>query len=201
VKNILEAGQTRGEEVVELNQSLYENLRDLMVAGELGKMSGRYHEYLQRRGETYMAKETGSQHKAALDPRLAPALEGEGYAGVALDLIEGLDGVTPHTLILNTANLDSIDGMQEADVVEIPAKARESSVQPIRVGKIPEHCLGLMKQVKAYERLVIEAALEGSYSKAHLALTIHPLVMDRRKARQILDGYIVQHGGFFPALH
>jgi alpha-galactosidase/6-phospho-beta-glucosidase family protein len=55
-----------------------------------------------------------------------------------------------------------------------------------------------MKSVKAYERLTVEAAVEGSYSKALTALAIHPLVSDYELARTILDEYIQKHGEYFP---
>lgn len=200
VQNILSAGRTRGEEIVELNQSLYADLEKLMVAGKPDEMTSRYHAYLSRRGETYMANETGSLPATALDARLAQALEGEGYAGVALDLIEGLAGLRPQTMILNIPNQSAIGGIAAGDVVEIPALVTAGAVAPLPVGEVPDHALALMKQVKAYERLTISAALEGSYHKALLALTIHPLVMDYSKARGILDGYIEKHGPVFPKL-
>jgi alpha-galactosidase/6-phospho-beta-glucosidase family protein len=57
-----------------------------------------------------------------------------------------------------------------------------------------------MKQVKYYERLTIEAATEGSYQKARLALTIHPLIKDFSVATEILNEYISKHEGNFPDL-
>jgi 6-phospho-beta-glucosidase len=200
VKNILEAGLTRGEEIVGLNQVLYSDLQELMEAGKLDQMTARYHTYLSRRGETYMAKETGSLHETGLDAKLAQALGGEGYAGVALDLIEGLAGIQSQNMIVNIPNQSAIEGMQPEDVVEIPARVSAGAVEPIPVGKIPQHPLALMKQVKAYEQMTIAAALEGSYEKAQMALTIHPLVMDHGKAGRILNGYIEKHGSFFPVL-
>jgi len=68
------------------------------------------------------------------------------------------------------------------------------------VGDVPDHCLGLIKQVKAFEQLTLASAVEGSYSKAVAALTVHPLVRDHAKARAILDEYLCQHGAALPAL-
>jgi 6-phospho-beta-glucosidase len=58
--------------------------------------------------------------------------------------------------------------------------------------------MGMMKQVKYYEHLTIEAAVERSYQKARLALTVHPLVRDFSIAGTILDEYISKHHGYFP---
>jgi 6-phospho-beta-glucosidase len=60
--------------------------------------------------------------------------------------------------------------------------------------------MGLIQQVKEYEHLTIQAAVEKSYSKALMALTTHPLVRDYSLARLILDGYIAGHRPYFPPL-
>ncbi len=90
--------------------------------------------------------------------------------------------------------------MEENDVVEIPCTITKNHVQPTMIGEVPNHCQGLMKQIKNYEHLTIEAAIEGSYQKAVLALTVHPLISDFSLAKIILDEYIDQHQGYFPKL-
>jgi 6-phospho-beta-glucosidase len=73
-------------------------------------------------------------------------------------------------------------------------------VRPLAVGSVPDHALGLMKQVKAYERLTIEAALTGRYATALAALALHPLVPSHAAAKAILDEYLVRHGDLMPRL-
>ncbi|MCX6033214.1 MAG: glycoside hydrolase [Chloroflexi bacterium] len=218
VANILRAGRTRGEQIAAANERLFAELRRLQappsppnpggnaappeVGGRGGaEMLAIYHAYLGHRGETYMAGETGGSHSlAGLDARLLEALAGEGYAGVALDLVEGLVGASPRQMILNVPNRGAIRGMAADDVVEIPAYVGKGLVRPLAVGAVPGHALGLMQQVKAYEQLTIAAATEGSYVKAVEALTIHPLVRDYALAKAILDEYRAQHGALFPQL-
>jgi 6-phospho-beta-glucosidase len=199
VQNILRAEETRGEEITRLNREFFSDLLKLKAAGNTAEMYPRYERYLDSRHGTYMSKETSAHH--TIPPVLQEALAGgEGYAGVALDLIEGLTGVRSVRMILNIANHGAIHGMEEEDVVEIPAQVSTGAIRPLAVGKVPDASLGLMLQVKEYERLTIQAAVEGSYTKALLALTIHPLVKDIDLARKILDGYIAQHGPVFPHL-
>ncbi len=201
VRNILSAGQTRGEQIAAWNGTLYAELGALKAAGDSDGMLARYRAYLDQRGSTYMAGETGGAHDVAgLDPALLQALAGEGYAGVALDLIEGLTGARPGHMILNVPNRGALDGMGSDDVVEVPAYVGRDLVRPLAVGAVPGHALGLMQQVKAYEQLTIAAATEGSYSKALQALTVHPLVRDYNLAKVILDEYREQHGRLFPVL-
>ena len=202
VQNILTAGHSRGEHIAALNQRLFTDLRRLRAEEDVDGMLAAYRTYLEQRGQTYMVDETGQGHDLSqLDPAMVEALSGEGYAGVALELMEALIGARPRQTIVNVPNRGSIHGMADDDVVEIPAFVGRDLIRPLAVGRIPDHCLGLLKQVKAYERLTIEAAVAGSYSTALLALSTHPLVRDRATAKIILDEYRAKHGSFFPALN
>jgi alpha-galactosidase/6-phospho-beta-glucosidase family protein len=104
-------------------------------------------------------------------------------------------------MILNVPNRGAIPEMEPDDVVEVTCSVRNGVVRPFAMGKIPDHALGLMKRVKAYERLTIDAAVEGSYQKAVKALALHPLVPSYEVARSILNDYIEGHGEYFPELH
>lgn len=201
IENIGKAGLSRGEQLAAWNESLFAELSSLRAQEDYEGMQRAYQAYLQKRGQTYMVNESGQAHNLEqIDAALAEALSSEGYAGVALDLIDSLNGGPPRQMVLNLPNHGAIAGMEEADVVEIPAFVSKGVIQPLSVGSIPQHCLGLMQQVKAYERLTIEAAVEGSYAKALTALTLHPLVPGFEVAKKILDEYIVRHRDLFPPL-
>ncbi len=201
VANILASEQTRGEVLAALNQELLAGLRRLRLAGDAQGMAALYQRYLKQRGHTYMATETGRRPgRPGLEPAMAAAAEGDGYAGVALDLIEALSGSVTRAMILNVPNAGAIPAMAEDDVVEVPALVSRDLVRPLAVGPVPDEVLGLMKVVKAYERLTIAAATEGSYDKALQALAIHPLVADVGRAKAILEAYREQHGPLFPRL-
>ncbi len=201
VDNILRDGQTRGEQIADWNARLFAELKSLRAAGDLAGMWRTYRRYLEQRGGSYMASETGQTHDlAGLDPAIIRALAGEGYAGIALDLIEGLIGSAPRQMVLNVPNAGAIHGMGASDVVEVPAFVGKGMVRSLAVGEVSGGPLGLMQQVKAYEQLTIAAATEGSYVKAAQALTLHPLVRDYALATAILEGYREGHGASFPML-
>jgi 6-phospho-beta-glucosidase len=202
VGNLLRQDKTRGEQIAEWNALLFDELRTLRTAGDLPGMQRVYRAYLEQRGGSYMAAETGHAHDlTGLDPAIVQALAGEGYAGIALDLIEGLTGATPRQMILNLPNAGAIHGIGAGAVVEIPAFVGRGMVRPLAIGEVPRGLLGLMQEVKAYEQLTIAAATEGSYAMAAQALALHPLVRDAALAKAILDGYREGHGASFPALH
>jgi 6-phospho-beta-glucosidase len=196
VDNLAPTGQTRGEFLLALNRACMADLERLHVAEQPEAMVARYDTYLEQRSQTYMLGETGTGHELSN----AQVADGGGYARVALDLIETLHRGAPRVMILNLPNQGAVAGMDNDDVVEIPAVVSRGYVQPLAVGSIPAECLGLMQRVKAYERLTIEAAMEGSRSKALEALTLHPLVSDRTKAGAILSEFQVKHAPHFPGL-
>ena len=59
---------------------------------------------------------------------------------------------------------------------------------------------GLLEGQYAYEKLTVDAALEGSYQKALMALTVSRTVGDAELARTLLDEYIAANGEYFPKL-
>ena len=164
--------------------------------GTIAEMEAAFRSYLHGRHVTYMSIETGSQ---ANDEQVETQVE--GYAGVALRVAGCLSGKSgAGTLVLNTPNRGAIAGMGERDIVEVTCHLAEGLMRPIAIGIIPDHALGLMKRVKAYERLTVEAAVTGSYATALKALALHPLVPDFTVAKHILDDYVDQHGDLFPGL-
>lgn len=204
VENLLQAGQSRAQQILPFNDELYASLRRIRDedANPL-LVEDVYRRYLRQRHETYMTLETGERAAEALPSEALEqiASSAEGYSGVALDLIEGLSSSRGAVLLLNVPNRGAVPGMAEDDVVEVTCFVRNGVVRPFALGAIPDHALGLMKSVKAYERLTIQAAIEQSYALALKALALHPLIPSFEVARAILDDYTREHGSYFPALH
>jgi len=64
--------------------------------------------------------------------------------------------------------------MRAQDVVEVTCRIGQGVVRPAGNRDCSDYALGLMKQVKEYERLTIQAAVESSYDLALKALVLHP---------------------------
>jgi 6-phospho-beta-glucosidase len=92
---------TRGEEVLELNRRLLSQLDDIGIGANSEKALNVYYNYHSRRNSTYMYyARPGSPDPEQADHSASQIIdisanmeEGEGYAGVALDIIEGLEGM------------------------------------------------------------------------------------------------------------
>ena len=205
LENLKRAGQSRSQQIMPFNIELYETLDQLSQEGAPADlMKTAYMTYLGKRGESYMSIETG--HKHVLPPELQQKLtqmeaSAEGYSGVALGVIEALCSPLGGLSILNVPNRGAIRGMRAEDVVEVTCYLGHGVMRPLAIGAVPDHALGLMKRVKEYERLTIQAAVEGSYDLALKALVLHPLVPSLSVARMILDDYCQQHGAYFPKLN
>ncbi len=201
VANLKKAGRTRGEQLLELNTRLFADLERARAAEDFEALQQIFEAYHRERGQTYFVGETGGQGSHDLSHLSREQLETlaeEGYAGVALNVMEALAGQSPKVLTLNVPNHGAIEGMRADDVVETNCWVGAGLVRPLAMGAVPDHALGLMKQVKAYERLTIDAALSGAYDTALAALALHPLVPSAAVARIILDEYIEKHGALFP---
>lgn len=198
---------TRAMLIQELNKRLFSELEKLSV--QTGSALQVYEQYSRARDASYMKVETADLSCDNISEQLwekaaeAPAFESEkpeGYAGIALSVLEALLGGSPQVIIVNTLNHGAISCLDPQDVVELPSYVDQNGVHPMAVSAIPEESRGLLQAVKNYERLTVQAVQENSYNKAWQALAVHPLVPDAEVARRILDDYIVQHAQYFPVL-
>lgn len=181
VQNILRSEHTRGEEILEENEKFFKEISRIKDSPEM--LLKCYTDYLEVRRSHYMQNETGKT-PAAMEP-ITLELQG-GYADVALRLIKSLQNGGKQVHIVNTLNKGAIKGLPEDCVVEVPSIVGHDFIQPVAVGDIPLHALGLLARVKAYEQLTIQAAVEGSEEKAVQALVLHPLVADEKIAAAIV---------------
>jgi 6-phospho-beta-glucosidase len=185
-------GRTRGEEVLEWNHRLLERLRSIEVESHPELARRAYDTYMRRRIETYM--EYGESSESTLG--ITDVEADEGYAGVALSVIEGLETGEPVHTALNVPNAGAIACMRPADVVEVSCLVDREGVHPQPIGDVPEPQELLMRTVKLYERLVVEAILERSRATAAAALMVHPLVLSYSRASGLVDDYLAAYAEY-----
>lgn len=201
VAQILADGKTRGEEILELNRRLLEQLAALDISRDPAQALAVYQGYNDRRGATYMhyarpdgpSMQQADQAASSSAPQQFKAEGGEGYAGVALDIIQGLEGTRPVYTALNLPNAGAIPCMAPGDVVEVSCVVDSDGIRPLPAGPVPEHQELLMRAVKYYENLAVEAILGRSRATAVQALMVHPLVMSYSRATALVDEYLAAH--------
>src|SRR4051794_27859343 len=191
--------KTRGEEIVELNAKLLDQLRAVDVTRDPAVGLRAFYTYQNRRHATYMhyAQPDGPS-MAEADQQLDEVhmSDGEGYAGVALGIIEALETGAPLYTALNVPNAGAINGMRDDDVVEVSCVIARDGVRTLPIGEVPEPQLQLMRQVKLYERLTVEAVRTRSRATAVAALMAHPLVLSYSRAKPLVDEYLAAHAAY-----
>lgn len=130
-----------------------------------------------------------------------PQLEKRGgayYSDAACRLITSIYNDTRDVQPVDVRNNGAINGIDDDSVVEISCVITSDGPKPITVGKLPIGINGLVQQIKSFERLCIEAAVEGNYGKALLALTTNPLTSSDKLAKVVLDELLEAHKEYLP---
>ena len=179
VRSITAAPQTRGEYLLDQQRKFYAALD----AGGRGALA-EWDRVRMERNATYMREARGEDEE-----RDEADVQGGGYEGVALAIMAAIARGEPAELILNVRNAGTVPGLPDDAVVEVPCTVDADGPAPHRIPPLSGHPLGLAEQVKAVERLVIEASLTGSESRAVEAFALHPLVDSVTVARALLAGY------------
>ncbi|MGE5593128.1 MAG: 6-phospho-beta-glucosidase [Betaproteobacteria bacterium] len=203
VANVKAAGETRAQFLLRTTSDLMKRLEEARVARDPARALEVYNRYIELRQQMYMKVETtapvsgeaGSHDDATNDAgeALVPREDG-GYGQIALELMRSIARNSTCVMVLNTRNMGAITGLGQSQVVEVPCLVDGNGPHALTVGTVPADSLGLMQVVGEYERLTIEAAVQGSYKTAWRALAAHPLVPSPKLARRILDEYLESHG-------
>jgi 6-phospho-beta-glucosidase len=197
LEHILGSGGTRGAQIAAINEALWPALREHVDDGDLPGARAAWERAMDKREETYFARERGEDVGSPEPETEAAAMfEGEGYEGVATAVMIAAVRRRKVPLILNVPNRGAIAGLRDDDVVEVTCLADEHGTHPLAQGTIPDGARALVEQVKIYERLTVEAAVSGSYDTALRALLAHPLVGSYPLARAILDDYLSAHAEY-----
>ncbi|MFC4224458.1 family 4 glycosyl hydrolase [Lysinibacter cavernae] len=138
------------------------------------------------RESSYMAE---SRPEDERNNREESDIDGGGYQTVALDLMSGLINGRDSTMILNVANRGNVPELPDDAVIEVPCTVSTDGITAHSVAPVEGEMLGLMQQVKAVERLAIEASLRRDETLAWRAIAAHPLVDSVNVARSLFDTY------------
>lgn len=109
------------------------------------------------------------------------------YSTAAIKAVESIANNKGEYHVVAAKNNGALPFMADDDVIEVKCKLDKSGVTPQKVTVYNEYIVGLMTTIKAYERLAVKAAMNGSYDDAIKALMLHPLVGDFDKAKGAFD--------------
>jgi 6-phospho-beta-glucosidase len=123
-------------------------------------------------------------------PSLLEKRGGAYYSEAAAQLIASLHAGTGDEQVVDVRNDGALAELPDDAVVEIPARVDSDGAHVSRMKPLPPEMLGLIQQVKAYERLAVRAAIDGDRRAALKALMANPLVGRYNVAVALLDALL-----------
>lgn len=137
----------------------------------------------------------------ALDvkPKLLEQRGGAFYSEAAAMLVESLYGDRGDVQVVNVRNGGAIPNLAGDAVVEVACRIDADGATPLPVEPLAPEMLGLVEQVKAYERLTVQAAVSGDRSVALKALMANPLSSDYHVAAPLLEALLEANRDHLPA--
>ena len=195
LENILKSDMTRGQTIEKVNIEMMKELRAMDIGADPEGALQIFLWYMQLRENSYMSIESGSANRPLIEKGKLPVPEGMGYAGVMLDCIEGMQSEEGRTLVLSVQNGDCLPFLAPDDVVEVTCRVSKNGIEPVKQKTVPPMCELLIRLIKRYERLTVEAVMDGDEELAVEALMLHPLVNSYSLAKKLIADYDEAYGG------
>ena len=196
--NISNAGDnTRGKTIEAVNIQMMKELSEMDIDKDPEEALQIFLYYMQVRENSYMSVESGTAKRPLIEKGKLEVPDGIGYAGVMLDCIEGMQSEEGRHLVLSVENNGSLPGLADNDVVECTCLVNKDGIHPVKVEDVPEHCYLLMRMIKMYEKLTVEAINKKDKDTAVRALMLHPLINSYSLAKDLVNAYDEVYGGIF----
>lgn len=125
-----------------------------------------------------------------------PELEKRGgahYSDVAVSVMASLMGGREREMVVNVLNGGAIEGLTDDAAVEVTCQVDREGAHPLQIGSMDLPVRGLIQQVKAYEQLTIQAAIDGDRMAGLAALLANPLVPSADVAQDLLDDIVAEN--------
>ncbi len=136
----------------------------------------------------------------ALDtkPELLERRGGAFYSEAAAQLIASLHAGSGDVQVVDVRNDGALPDLPADAVVEVPARIDADGAHPLPLAPLASELLGLVQQMKAYERLTVAAARSGDRAIAIEALLANPLVREYQVAVPLLDALLRGSRAYLP---
>ncbi|WP_238918524.1 6-phospho-alpha-glucosidase [Clostridium sp. YIM B02555] len=122
------------------------------------------------------------------------------HAEYIVDLATAIANNTNEIFLTITENNGAIQNVSPEMMVEVPCRVGNNGVEPLAVGSVPTFYKGLIENQYAYEKLSVDACLEGSYQKALQALVLNRAVVNTNIAKELLKDLIEANKGYWNEL-
>jgi 6-phospho-beta-glucosidase len=112
---------------------------------------------------------------------------GAYYSEAAVDLIASLKSNRGDVQVVNLFNNGSLPFLPDDHVIEVSATVGSNGVTALPIAPLPADLAGLIGDVAGYERLALDAAINGGRDRVLRAMLAHPLVRQYDRAEKLTD--------------
>lgn len=123
---------------------------------------------------------------------------GAKYSDAACNLIHSIYNNTGDIQYVDVKNNGAILDLSAESAVEVACRITSDGPQPIVTGNLKLPISGYIHMIKTFERMVVEAAVEGSREKAVAALNLNPLCLSDSLANIVVDELLKAHKQYLP---
>ncbi|HEX3680479.1 MAG TPA: 6-phospho-beta-glucosidase [Galbitalea sp.] len=112
---------------------------------------------------------------------------GAFYSEAAVDLLASLTSDRGDVQVVNLRNAGILPFLPDDHVIEVPATVGANGVTAVPVEPLADDLRGLVSAVAGYERLALDAAINGGRDRVARAMQAHPLVLQYERAEKLTD--------------
>ena len=123
---------------------------------------------------------------------------GAYYSDAACSLIESIYSDKKDIQTVDIRNNGAIIDLDVDSAAEMSCVISKNGPIPLAIGRLPVQISGLVAQIKSFERLCVEAAVEGDVNKAILALAINPLTPSDAIAKSVVTEMAEAYKRYLP---
>jgi 6-phospho-beta-glucosidase len=123
---------------------------------------------------------------------------GAYYSTLATQLLDSHYNDLNQVHVVNVRHYGAVPEWPADWVLEMPCRVGASGIEPLPAQPLPQVCTGLVAQVKAYELLAVEAAVNGDRNAAYQALIAHPLGPAVEDAPAVLEDMLQTNKAYLP---
>ena len=127
-------------------------------------------------------------------PAILEKRGGAYYSEAAVDLIASLVSDRRDVQVVNIRNDGALPFLPDDHVIEVPATVGSAGLTALPIAPLPDDLAGLIADVAGYERLALDAAVNGGRDRVLRAMVAHPLVRQFDRAEKLTDLLIAENG-------
>lgn len=133
-----------------------------------------------------------------IKPKQLEQRGGAKYSDAACNLIQSIYNDTGDIQYVDVRNNGSIANLPQDSAVEVACRVTADGPKPLATGDLKVQINGYVQMIKSFERMVVDAAVNGDRDLAVAALNLNPLCPSDEIANIVIDELIEAHKEYLP---